>query len=340
MRNRSVTFVAPDQVELIEGELDGGSLKQGEVLLETECSVVSAGTELAILSGNESWAKLPRVPGYGAVGKVVGLGGAENGVRLGDRLFHYGPHQAFAKATGVVLPVPNGLDPRLAAVARLGQVAFTAVRVSNVELGDTVAVQGLGLVGNLAAQLMGLAGCTVIGLDISAKRRETARACGIPHTVDPKARDPVEAVRALTQGSLCECVVEATGVPDLVPTAAGLAGKAGEVILLGSPRGEFTGDTTALLNAVHLWGNCVTLKGAHEWRFPRRDDGKGHIKHSLERNLRQLMDFMLNDRLKIEPLITHVAQPHQCAEVYANLRQRNEEYLGVVFDWRTANQSS
>jgi threonine dehydrogenase-like Zn-dependent dehydrogenase len=335
MRVRSVTFVAPWQVELREEESSWEKLADRDLLIDTECTVVSAGTELALLSGREAWARLPCVPGYGSVGVVREAGAAVKDFRPGDRVFSYASHQSPTLARGLIVRVPDDLDPRLAVLARMAQVGFTAPRVSNAELGDTAAVIGLGLVGNLAAQFMALSGCTVIGIDLSARRLEVARACGIEHTVNARETDPVEAVRQITQGAMCEAVVEASGSPDLVVTAARLAGKLGEVILLGSPRGEFTGDAMALLNAVHLWGNgCVTLKGGHEWRYPTYQDPNGHIKHSLERNLRLTFDFIRHGKLHVEELVSHCLPPSQCAEAYANLRARNEDYLGVVFDWR------
>src|SRR5439155_13462024 len=77
----------------------------------------------------------------------------------------------------MVARVPEQLDPRRAVLARMGQVAFTAVRLGNAELGDTVAVQGLGLVGNLAAQLLKLSGCNVIGL--RSEERRVGKECRV-----------------------------------------------------------------------------------------------------------------------------------------------------------------
>jgi len=335
MKVQAVLFPAPWKVEFAERDLDEASMSADQVLVETECSVVSAGTELAILSGGENWAKLPFVPGYGAVGRVLKAGKDVKDFKPGDRVFYHGPHQSKSFARGLLLLVPDGLDPQDAVLARMGQVAFTSVRASGVELGDTVAVQGLGLVGNFAAQLFTLAGCTVIGIDVSEKRLAAARACGVAHTVNSKTQDAEQAVRAITGGQLCEAVVEATGVSDLAVTAARLCGPGGKVVLLGTPRAKFAGDGLDLLRRIHISSFNVTFTGGHEWRYPLLQAQAGAQKHSIERNVRQLLSSIKDGRLKLKPLVTHVLPPQKCVEVYEALKNRNEDYVGVVFDWRS-----
>ena len=111
-----------------------------------------------------------------------------------------------------------------------------------------------------------------------------------------------------------------------------LVAKRGELILLGSPRGEVQGDLTELLSSVHLWSRgCVTLKGAHEWRYPVMHDP--NTKHSLERNSRVAWWLEQTGKLQLHKLITHIVRPDDAAAAYEGLRTRKDEYVGVVFDW-------
>jgi hypothetical protein len=96
-----------------------------------------------------------------------------------------------------------------------------------------------------------------------------------------------------------------------------------------------------VLNFVYLWGNgCLTHKGAHECRYPVRAgalrEGDPVPKHSLERNTRFVFDLMRTGRLRYRPLRTHVLPPDRDQEAYAGLRNRKNEYLGVVFAWTAA----
>lgn len=336
MHARKVVFTAPNQVELQGFDFDVAALAPHEVAIKSHYTLISPGTELACLSGIEGWARLPFTPGYAGCGEIIAIGADVRGFGPGDLVFSYTSHASHVKAGVLVARVPEGLDPRLAVFARMAAVSITALRVSEAELGDRVAVWGLGLVGNLAAQLFTLAGCDVIGIDLSPRRRELAKHCGIRHVLDGAA-DVVAAVRDLTGGEMCSTVVEATGAPAVAARAADVAAKLGEVILVGSPRGEHTGDITALLNHIHLWQNgCVTFKGAHEWRYPTPRDPAGYTKHSLERNVDILLALIAEGRLQVKPLLTHVLPPSECGAAYAGLRDRKDEYVGVVFDWTGA----
>ncbi len=189
MKNQSVRviFPSPGLTALEEFPMPVIS-RPTDVLIENEYSIVSAGTELACRAGLESWAPLPFSPGYGSVGRVVAFGDEVKNLSVGQRVLSFGRHAKHILGEFVVVPVPDGLDPVKVTFARMAAVSMAASRASDAELGDFVAVIGLGLVGNLSAQLFGLAGCEVIGIDPSARRREQALACGVPHVIAPGRR--------------------------------------------------------------------------------------------------------------------------------------------------------
>jgi threonine dehydrogenase-like Zn-dependent dehydrogenase len=213
-------------------------------------------------------------------------------------------------------------------------VGMTAVRVGQVELGDRVAVIGLGLVGNLTAQLLREAGAEVIGIDRVGRRLELAGRCGIDRTVDGAALDAEAAVMELTGGQGVDVVVEASGAPAAAELAARLTGKRGEgiVVLLGSPRADYETNLTPFLNQVHLWRNgMVALRGAHEWRFPL--DPTPYQKHSMRRNGEVALRLLAERRLRLDPLIERVYRPAQAPEAFAALMAGPSAPLGVLFDW-------
>lgn len=341
---RQVVFPEANVVRLEEAEVDLTPAPD-EVVIRTLVSIISAGTELACLAGLADWAPFPFRPGYGAIGEVIAVGDAVKGIQVGDRILTHSPHASHAKARILSVKVPDGVPPERAIFARMADISITALRVSNAELGDRVAVIGLGLVGNLAAQLFQLAGCEVIGLDKVPQRLELAKACGIQTVVNTDETDPVQAIRDWTEGKGCEVVVDATGNPAATLLAAQLVAKYGEVVLLGSYFGRrLDGNVTELLERIHLSGyGCITFKGAHEWRYPVkevRDDilpieRNAHFyKHSVERNAKITLRLIADGRLQVAPLLTHLVKPEQCAEVYFGLRDKPNEYVGVVFDWR------
>ena len=337
MKNKSILFTGPDQIELSQVDSGFQPLGAHDLLIKTHYSLISAGTELACLSGIEAWFRFPNAPGYASVGEVVELGDGVTDFTLGDMVYSMGNHAQYSRVNtadprGLCVKVPGDMDAAQAVFARMICVSFTALRISSIELGDYVGVTGLGLVGNFAAQLAGLQGGRVIGLDLSQRRVDLARECGIAHALvlDPAT---VEAdVNAITGGRGLTTLVEATGNPRALPGALPLVGPYGEVILLGTPRGVYETNLTPVLSHVHLDGKGnVTFKGAHEWRYPVKPDR--FVKHSIQRNAELALDMIRSSQLQVAPLHTHTLKPEEAESAYTGLRQQKDDYIGVVFDW-------
>lgn len=336
MKNRMITFVAPNRVEIREEEVSVDTLEPNELWVESLYTLVSPATELACLSGQEPWFKLPGVPGYSNVGKVVATGKAVEKFGEGDVVLNYGRHRKYNRMSeeAFILKVPDWMDLRLAPLTRLVTVAFTAIRISDIELGDDVAVVGLGPVGNFAAQLARLQGGSVIGIDLVENRIAVARACGIELAINASREDVAARIAELTRGAGVHSLIDATGIPKAIIDSLPWIGQRGELILLGSPRGEHQSDVTDVLNYVHLHPRgTITFKGAHEWRYPTLHDA--FVKHSFERNSRIAWRLYQAGKLELEKLVTHVVKPQDAAGIYEGLRTKKDEYLGCIFDWRT-----
>ncbi len=337
MKNTSILFTGPDQIELSQVDSAMQPLGAHDLLIQTQYSLISAGTELACLSGVEAWFSFPNAPGYASVGEVVELGGQVTDFALGDIVYSMGNHAQYQRVNtadprGLCAKVPASMDLAQAVFTRMVCVAFTALRVSTIELGDYVAVTGLGLVGNFAAQLAGLQGGRVIGLDLSGRRVELARACGVAHALVLNPATLQEDASAITGGAGVTTLIEATGNPRALPPALPLVGRYGEVILLGTPRGAYESDLTEVLRHVHLDGlGNVTFKGAHEWRYPVPRDA--FVKHSIRRNAELTLELIRAGELQVAPLHSHTLKPEQAEQAYNGLKHQKDEYIGVVFDW-------
>jgi len=342
MKGRRIIVSDKYKVELEDFEVDEDSLRGSEVLLKTHYTLISPGTELATYTALdlETYKKnrrrhYPFKPGYISVGEAIRVGENIRSIREGDVVFSYANHASIAIANPektICLKIPPDLDEKSALFARIATIAMTALRVSSGELGDNVAVMGLGLVGNMAGQLFTMAGMNVIGIDLIDKRLRIAEKCGIRYTVNPEKEDLEERIRELTDGEGCEVTVEAIGNPSTIKTCCRITKRLGEVILLGSPRGIYETDLTDILNYVHLWPRgCLTFKGAHEWRYPiHPQEGS---KHSIERNTWIAMRLISEGKLKVRELITHVVKPESIKEAYEGLLNKKDKYLGVIIDW-------
>ncbi len=339
MRFHEVVITGPGQVEVRPGELDLSTIGPHQVVIETECSVISAGTELANYTGTEprvfekgSWCAYPWRPGYGNVGIVRAAGQSVTNARVGERVFTFAEHSSLVCYSDekLIFPVPAGMDPALAAATRMAGVSITALLVSTLENDPWVVVFGLGMVGNLAAQIFRLRGCRVIGVDPLSARRELARRCGIGQTIGGEGDQVTEQIRRITGGALGDIVVESVGHSAVALQAVGATAALGQLVLLGSPRAPVRTNLTEFLSDVHLRG--IRVQGALEWRWPTYPDPFGRLSHFTK--FEMIFAWIQRGLLQLEPLISHRLPPTRIVEAYNGLRDRPEVFTGVVLDWR------
>lgn len=335
MLSRQLIVTEPGHIELQDRTIEE-TLQPHEALVQAEYTIVSAGTEGAGFTGLVKEmpfgdaGQYPRNTGYGHIGRVLDVGSEVTMCKTGDRVLSFSNHCSVIKADArrMALPVPEEADGKRLAFARMAGVSIGALRSSTVQPGDTVLVIGMGLVGNFAAQLFNMAGAEVMAADLSNLRLEKAEACGIDRTVNPAETDLKEAVMEWTDGKGVHVAVEAIGNSHVINEAALLTRRYGEIILLGSPRARATYDVTPMLLHIHL--EAIRMIGALEWRWPSHESERHW---SLLDNYRQIARWITEERLIVDPLLTHTASPADCQKIYEGLTKQQDIYLSAVFDW-------
>jgi 2-desacetyl-2-hydroxyethyl bacteriochlorophyllide A dehydrogenase len=338
MQVREVVVIGQNEVELQAREMDERTLGREDLLIETEATFISAGTELANYTGREpkvfqpnQWCTYPWRSGYANVGKVLAVGEGVTRAKVGDRVFSYARHGSTVifNQQRLVIPVPEGMDVVLAAATRMAGVALTGIVVSEIREAPWVAVYGLGMVGNLAAQAFALRGCRVIGIDPVASRRTLAERCGIQYTAGGSAQQANAAVMEVTGGEGADIAVDAVGHSAVVMQAQEATARFGQLILLGSPRVPVEGNLTELLSNVHL--KMITMRGALEWCLPIYPDiGKRTSQYSKQQ---MIFEWVSSGKLQVEPLISHRLPPEEIKQAYEGLLYRPESYTGVALVW-------
>lgn len=329
MKGRRLICKGIRQIEVEDFEV--GKPPDDAILVQNEYTAVSVGTELYQWVHGASpgqKAVFPRPTGYCNAGVVVEVGKNVKDVKPGDRVAGQGGHASHNILRKPCNKVPVNVSSKVASLLTMAAIPLHGVRVAKIELGEAVAVVGLGLVGQFAASLAKLAGgVPVIAIDLDEYRLEKAKARGADACVNPRTvPDVVAAVRSLCVEDGANVVLECTGKPAVYPMAVKLACVAGRLVAVGSPRGtvEFN-----FLDEVHL--REVSILGAIHPRTPEQDHMYFHWTKDRERNL--LFRLMSEGRLTAEDLITHVAKPEQCLDIYTMLADRPQRALGVLFEW-------
>ena len=332
---KATRFLIPGIRRMELASFETGPVPDDGILIENQYTAVSVGTEIhGWTHGGEPGnpVRFPRPTGYCNVGTALEVGKDVEGIRPGDRIAGQGNHASHSILYGgrsFHQKVPDTVSSEAAAFMVMGAIAIHGIRVARIELGEVVVVIGLGIVGQLAATLAGLSGALpVIAIDLDDFRLDKAQSRGIGLCINPGAVDDVrEAVGRHCMEDGANVVIEATGKPAVYPTAVRIACSAGRVVALGSPRGTVDMD---FLADVHL--REVSILGAHQPKTPEAD----HIYYrwAKERDRRLVMRLMGEGKLPVEDLVTHVAEPERCQEIYTMLADDPSAALGVVFKWK------
>jgi 2-desacetyl-2-hydroxyethyl bacteriochlorophyllide A dehydrogenase len=306
----------------------------GEVLIETDYTVISAGTERANLLGlpNTSGA-FPYHPGYSGVGRVVALGEGVDRVAAGDRvLLGFGSGhrshtvQPAAELTVVTDERVESLEAAFVPIAAMG---LQGVRKLRLELGESVMVIGLGLLGLFATQCARLNGAIpVIVSDFDPRRRALALSLGADYAFAPDETDLANQIKALTAGRGPDGIIEVTGAAVALQQALTYVAWQGRVSLLGCTR--IPDANIDFYQYVHRRG--VSLIGAHTMVRPQVDSSPGYW--TARDDYRTLLALLAAGRLVARPIVSEIVSPRQAPEVYTRLAEEKHPPLGIVFDWQ------
>lgn len=309
---------------------------EDEVLIRTEYSLISPGTELALYTGTHvgigdpanRWAKFPFYPGYSIAGRIEAVGERVRGFAPGDRVYTIGKHASYNTAVWnsrqqPLIKLADTISGEVAVFARLAAICMTSVVQSEIRFGDTAVVLGLGLIGNLAAQLYSILGANVVGVDKVERRLAIASGTAIDRVVLSRDETPLsEQIRECTGGAEPDIVVEATGSPHLIVPALELVRRLGQAVALGSTRGNVDLNVYEL---IHRKG--IRFIGAHEGLqnasgFPDRSTLTEYALKLIGRGA-----------LKIDPLISHHLPGREAKTGYELLLNQKDQALGVLLDW-------
>lgn len=288
----------------------------------------------------------PMALGYSSAGTIVELGPNMEGLQVGQRVAcaggGYAVHAEFAVVPrNLLAPVPDNVDFESAAFATLGAIAMHGFRLAQPQVGERVAVIGLGLLGYLAAQIATAAGCSVLGVDIDPKRVALAASLGIEASGRP---DAVEAGAAFTSNGGFDVILICadTASSDPVELAAAIARDRARVVAIGAvglniPRKPYYEKELSFINS-RSYG-----PGRYDAAYEEEghDYPAGYVRWTEGRNLEAVIQLMSRGRLRVAPLITHrfpIAEAAHAYEVITGKRQ--ESFLGVLLTYQERAEAS
>lgn len=327
---------------------DDPPLEPNEVRLRTLYSGISAGTELTAYRGSnpylhKQWdparklfipAEHPTLAypisgwGYEEVGEVIELGREVRDVSIGDVIFGTWGHRTHHIVEGAYARdrvQTKSLDPIFGIFSQIGSIAMNGVHDARIRIGETVAVFGMGSLGQIVGQLARKSGAHVIGVDRFEKRLEIARGSGAADMVLNAADVEVaEQIRAITDNRGVDVAIEVTGSTIALNQAVRSVAYSARVVALGF----FQGEAAGLFLGEEFHHNRVNIVGSQIFGT----DPELTYRWNRLRLVQAFMRLQADGVIDLKPIISHVIPFDQAGEAFRILDQEPENALQVVLD--------
>jgi threonine dehydrogenase-like Zn-dependent dehydrogenase len=344
---KGVVFTKPRTVGF--ESYDDLPLGPHELRVRTLYSGISAGTEMTAYRGSnpylsKQWdpknrlfldSEAPSQPyplsgwGYEEVGEVIEVSPDVTSLNVGDIVYGtwgHRTHHILQDDYASQRTKPAGLDPILAIYSHLGPIALNGILDANIHVGETVAIFGLGVLGQVIAQLARLSGARVLGVDMIQKRLELAEGLGaIEAGFNPREGSPAEKIKALTDGRGADVTIEVSGSSRALNEAVRATAYSARVVALGF----FQGEAQGLLLGEEFHHNRISLVCSQI----------GNVDPSLSyrwdriRLIHTIMDLQTKGSLNLRPVITHIIPFKQAAQAFQILAETPDQALQIVLDF-------
>ncbi|MGI8497992.1 MAG: bi-domain-containing oxidoreductase [Gemmatimonadaceae bacterium] len=278
------------------------------------------------------------VLGYSGAGVVVGKHSTVTDLEIGARVAYGGEGTGHGEliVTGrnLVAPIRDAVSFEHAAFATLGSIAMNAVRIASLGLGDTVAVIGLGLVGQLTAQLARLQGASVIAVDLRAERVALARELGVDHGLGGGDGQSLrDGVGAITGGRGVDCVIVAAAAKSAAPCeqALQICRDRGRIVVVGAVDVHLPW-LEMYLKEIQLFMARAYGPGSYDPSYEQqgRDYPLPYVRWTENRNMEEFLRLLELGRVKLEPLITHRFALEDASAAYDTILTPESRSLAVL----------
>ena len=355
--------------ETLLAEVPAPKVRRGHLLIETEASLVSLGTEKMLIDFGKanlldkarqqpekvkqvlqkiktdglmptievvrSKLDAPLPLGYCNVGRVIEVGAGVEGYQVGDRVLSNSVHAEIVSAPkNLCAKVPEGVTPEQAVYGVVGAIGLQGIRLLEPTLGETFVVTGLGLIGQLAVQTLLASGCRVIGLDFDPAKCELARSFGAEVVDLSKGTDPVQAAEALTNGKGVDGVLitASTKSDEPIHQAATMCRKRGRIVLVGVV-GMKMQRSDFYEKEISFQVSCAYGPGRYDPFFEDQghDYPQAYVRWTEQRNFEAVLGLIQSGKIETASLTSHRYDFGAALEAYG---QVGANAMGIVLKYQ------
>lgn len=279
--------------------------------------------------------------GYSAAGTVIAVGSEVEGIAIGDRVACAGAGIAnhaelIDVPVNLCVPVPESLSFDLAATVTLGAIAMQGVRRAQPTLGETVVVVGLGILGQITAQLLSANGCRVIGTDVDPRRIGVAVENGMDVGINPRDGDLVERIIKLTDGMGADAVVITAASPssDILAQSFNACRKKARVVIVGDV-GLNMARSDIYAKELDVLISCSYGPGRYDPVYEEEgaDYPLPYIRWTENRNMQEYLRLLAAGRVRLDNMLQEPFPIDQAEDAYGKLSGEGEKPLLVLLKY-------
>lgn len=279
--------------------------------------------------------------GYSAAGVVIELGDEVEGFAVGDRVACAGAGianhaEVIDVPVNLAVKIPEDLETGIASTVTLGAIAMQGVRRAQPTLGETFVVVGLGILGQITAQMLSANGCRVIGVDLDPRRIQLALDNGMDIGINPAVENYVERVLKFTDGLGADAVIvtAATESNQVISDAMQACRKKGRVVLVG--------DVGLDLNRADFYKKELdflisTSYGPGRYDPFYEEGGQdypiAYVRWTENRNMQAYIDLLAKGRVKLGNLYHPPYPIDNAGEAYDALKGEGDKPLLVLLEY-------
>ncbi len=370
------------QGQVVVEDIPAPQVEPGTLLVRVKFSSISAGTELSGLESASQplWKRALKNPkavkstvemaatrglthtrnviqgklaegnptGYSASGIVLEVGDGIENIQSGDRVACAGAqcaHHAeiIRVPRNLAVPLPKELSLPVASTVTLGAIALQGVRRAQPTLGETFAVIGLGILGQLAAQMLRANGCRVIGTDLDSSRIELAKSLGMDFPLPAEENNNREHTLRLTDGEGVDGVIITAASPsdEVISNAFKMCRKKGRVVLVGDV-GLNLKREDIFPKELDFFISTSYGPGRYDPQYEEKglDYPIGYVRWTENRNMAEYLNLISEEKIEVEPLIHSSFEISQAATAYETLKKDKEKPLIVLLSYPESKEDA
>ncbi|MBR4921981.1 MAG: bi-domain-containing oxidoreductase [Prevotella sp.] len=264
--------------------------------------------------------------GYCNVGRVVAVGKGVTEFQVGDRVASNGNHAEYVCVPkNLVAKIPDNVTDEQAAFTVIGSIGLEGVRLLKPELGETIVVVGLGLIGLMVAQLLRANGCRVVGVEFDQAKLDLAAKWGVIPVNPAKGDDQVKVVESLTNGIGADGVIITASAHDdsIIHNACLMCRKRGRIILVGVIGLNMRRDDF-YKKELSFQVSCSYGAGRYDEEYENKghDYPIGYVRWTEKRNFETILMSIGNGGLDVDCLVSEVVDLADYEKIYGDMRKK------------------